>query len=44
MKKNKTMVKLPFDEICFIESMKDYVKIHTPEETHFIKHQIYALD
>ena len=44
VKKNKTLVKVPFDEICFIESMKDYVKIHTTGDTHFVKHQISALE
>lgn len=44
VKKNKTMVKVPFNEICYIESMKDYVKIHTTGETHFVKHQISALE
>jgi DNA-binding LytR/AlgR family response regulator len=44
VKKNKTMVKVYFDDILYIESMKDYVKIHTPEEIHFVKHQISALE
>lgn len=44
IKKNKTMVKIPFSEIIFIESMKDYVKIHTEIETHFIKYQISQLE
>ncbi|MCF8364872.1 MAG: LytTR family DNA-binding domain-containing protein [Bacteroidales bacterium] len=44
IRKNKTMVKVPFDEILFVESMKDYVKIHTPGEVHFIKHKISILE
>lgn len=44
IKKNKTMVKVAFAEILFVESMKDYVKIHTKTETHFVKHQISALE
>jgi DNA-binding LytR/AlgR family response regulator len=44
VKKNKTMVKVYFDDILYIESMKDYVKIHTPDEIHFVKHQISTLE
>lgn len=44
IKKNKTMVRVLFEEILFIESMKDYVKIHTATETHFIKYQISQLE
>ncbi len=44
VKKNKTMVKVFFYDILYIESMKDYVKIHTPEEIHFVKHQISTLE
>ncbi len=44
IRKNKTMVKIPFDDILFIESLKDYVKIHTPAETHFVKHPIGSLE
>jgi DNA-binding LytR/AlgR family response regulator len=44
IKKNKTMVKILFNDILFIESMKDYVKIHTEAETYFIKYQISQLE
>lgn len=44
VKKNKTMVKVYFRDMMYIESMKDYVKIHTPVEVHFVKHQIGALE
>jgi len=44
IKKNKTMIKVPFGEILFVESLKDYVKIHTTGEVHFVKHQISALE
>ncbi len=44
IRKNKTMIKVPFDEILFIESMKDYVKIHLTGETHFAKYQIGHLE
>jgi len=44
IKKNKTMVKIHFNEINYIESLKDYVRIHTPAETHFVKYQISQLE
>ncbi len=44
IRKNKTMVKIPFSDIVFIESMKDYVKIHTEDEVHFVKYQISQLE
>jgi DNA-binding LytR/AlgR family response regulator len=44
IRKNKTMVKVNFSEILFIESMKDYVKIHTKAESHYVKHQISQLE
>lgn len=44
IRKNKTMIKVPFSKILFIESMKDYVKIHTETECHYVKHQISLLE
>lgn len=44
IKKNKTMVKVPFEDILYVESLKDYIKIHTRDEVHFIKHQISVLE
>ncbi len=40
IKKGRTKIKLPIDEIVFIESLKDYVKVHTESDEHLIKHQI----
>ena len=44
IKKNKTLIKIFFRDILFIESLKDYVKIHTPEEIHMVKYQISNLE
>ncbi|OQX76671.1 MAG: DNA-binding response regulator [Bacteroidetes bacterium 4484_276] len=44
IKKNKTLVKVFFKDILFIESLKDYVKIHTTGEVHMVKYQISHLE
>jgi DNA-binding LytR/AlgR family response regulator len=44
IKKNKTLVKILFKDILYIESLKDYVKIHTPEEMYMVKYQISHLE
>jgi DNA-binding LytR/AlgR family response regulator len=44
IKKNKTLVKIFFREILFIESLKDYVKIHTTGEIHMVKYPISHLE
>ncbi len=37
---NKKHIKINLDEITYIESLKDYLKIHTLEKTHTIKERI----
>ena len=41
---NKKKVKVFFDEILYIESLKDYVKIHLPESTIVTKFQIGEIE
>jgi DNA-binding LytR/AlgR family response regulator len=41
---NKKNIKLLFDEILYIESIKDYIKIHTTKEVLVIKHGISAFE
>ncbi|NIJ54660.1 LytR/AlgR family response regulator transcription factor [Dyadobacter arcticus] len=40
--KNRKQVKLLLDSILFIESFKDYITIHLPDEKHEIKYSISA--
>ncbi|GGX02817.1 LytR/AlgR family response regulator transcription factor [Aquimarina muelleri] len=40
--KNRKKVKVIFDDILYIESLKDYVKIHLMNESHTIKYSITA--
>ena len=44
IKQNKTMLKVFLSDILYIESLKDYVKIHTTGEMHMVKHQISHLE
>ena len=41
---DRKMVKVMLDEILYIESLKDYVKIVTPTKTTITKHSISALE
>lgn len=40
--KDRKQVKLHLDTIIFIESLKDYISIHTPTEKHTIKYSMTA--
>ncbi|MDC8004256.1 LytTR family DNA-binding domain-containing protein [Aureisphaera galaxeae] len=40
IRKNRKQVKVSFDTILFVESLKDYIKIHTKEGNHTIKYSI----
>lgn len=42
IRKDRKQVKLLFDEVLYIESLKDYIKIHTKDTNHVIKHSISA--
>ena len=44
IKKNKTVFKILIDEIKFIKSIKDYIKIHTTNEDHMTKQMIGKLE
>ncbi len=40
--KNRKKVKIIFDHILYIESIKDYIRIHLTDETHIVKFSISA--
>jgi len=40
IRKDRKQVKLNFSEVLYIESLKDYIKIHLEEDTHTIKHSL----
>jgi len=42
IRKDRKQVKLYFSEVLYIESLKDYIKIHIKDETHTIKHGLTA--
>ncbi|MEM6316582.1 MAG: LytTR family DNA-binding domain-containing protein [Bacteroidota bacterium] len=44
IRKDRKQVKLYLADILYIESLKDYIKIHLPTETHTIKHSITAFE
>jgi DNA-binding LytR/AlgR family response regulator len=41
---NRKMIKVSLDEILYIESLKDYIKVVTPTKTIITKHSISALE
>ncbi len=44
IRKNRKQVKVKLDEILYIESLKDYIKIHLEEETHMTKYSISTFE
>lgn len=44
IRKNRKQVKVKLDEILYIESLKDYIKIHLSDENHMTKFSISAFD
>lgn len=42
VRKDRKQVKVFFDDILYIESVKDYIKIITKNDNHFIKHSLTA--
>ncbi len=42
--KGRKKVKIWYDDILYIESFKDYIKIHLKEETHTIKYKISVFE
>lgn len=44
VRKDRKQVKIFFDAILYVESVKDYIKIVTEDETHLVKHSITAFE
>jgi DNA-binding LytR/AlgR family response regulator len=44
IRKDRKRVKLCFDDILYIQSVKDYIKIKTENESHLIKHSITSFE
>ncbi|OUS00988.1 DNA-binding response regulator [Flavobacteriales bacterium 33_180_T64] len=44
IRKDRKQVKVYFEAILYIESLKDYIKIHTDEKTHITKYSISAFE
>lgn len=44
VRKNRKQVKVHFNAILYIESIKDYIRIHTENETHITKHSISSFE
>ncbi len=44
VKRNKTMIKVMLDDICYIESLKDYVRINTGADKMFVKYRISKIE
>ena len=42
--KGRKQIKILFKEVLYIESLKDYIKIHLKEETHTIKYKISVFE
>lgn len=44
IRKDRKQIKVVFDEILYIESLKDYIKIHLKDQTHITKYSISAFE
>ena len=44
IRKDRKQVKLHFDTVLYIESLKDYIRIHSPSTTHVIKHSLNGFE
>lgn len=44
VRKNRKQVKVFFDRILYIESVKDYIKIHSENESHIVKYSLTAFE
>ncbi|MFC5045475.1 LytR/AlgR family response regulator transcription factor [Aquimarina hainanensis] len=44
VRKNRKQLKVMLDNILYIESLKDYIKIHTTEENHVVKYGISSFE
>lgn len=44
IREDRKQVKLWFDAILYVESIKDYIRIHTEEKTHMVKYGITAFE
>lgn len=40
IRKDRKQVKVFFSDICYVESLKDYIKIHTDSQTHIVKYSL----
>jgi len=44
IRKDRKNVKVYFDDILYVKSVKDYISIHLKDKSHLIKHSISAFD
>ncbi|WP_196894345.1 LytR/AlgR family response regulator transcription factor [Aureivirga marina] len=44
IRKDRKHVKVYFESILYVESLKDYIKIHTEKESHITKHSISSFE